>query len=144
MLHFVLVQNQQGKARLAKYYVRYDDAEKKQLPGEVYRIVAPRNQRSQSNFVEFWHDTKIVYQRYAGLYFSVCVDMHDNELMYLEAIHLFVEILNAYFTNVCERDLVLHFYKVYAVLDEVFLAGVVADTSAAQVLQRLELLDRLG
>ena len=35
MLHFVLVQNQQGKARLAKYYVRYDDAEKKQLPGEV-------------------------------------------------------------------------------------------------------------
>ena len=44
----------------------------------------------------------------------------------------------------CERDLVLHFYKVYAVLDEVFLAGVVADTSAAQVLQRLELLDRLG
>ena len=100
MLHFVLVQNQQGKARLAKYYVRYDDAEKKQLLGEVYRIVAQRNQRSQSNFVEFRHGTKIVYQRYAGLYFSVCVDMHDNELMYFEAIHLFVEILNAYFTNV--------------------------------------------
>ena len=60
MLHFVLVQNQQGKARLAKYYVRYDDAEKKQLPGEVYRIVAQRNQRSQSNFVEFRHGTKTV------------------------------------------------------------------------------------
>lgn len=36
---------------------------------------------------------KIVYRRYAGLFFCVCVDANDNELAYLEAIHLFVEIL---------------------------------------------------
>ena len=34
-----------------------------------------------------------MYRRYAGLFFCVCVDANDNELAYLEAIHLFVEIL---------------------------------------------------
>ena len=36
----------------------------------------------------------------------------DNNLMYLEAIHNFVEVLNEYFHNVCELDLVFNFYKV--------------------------------
>lgn len=42
--------------------------------------------------VQFRND-KIVYRRYAGLFFCVCVDSNDNELAYLEAIHLFVEVL---------------------------------------------------
>jgi hypothetical protein len=36
----------------------------------------------------------------------------DNELTALEAIHLFVEILDHYFSNVCELDLVFNFHKV--------------------------------
>lgn len=55
---------------------------------------------------------KIVYRRYAGLYFCICVDVNDNNLCYLEAIHNFVEVLNEYFHNVCELDLVFNFYKV--------------------------------
>ena len=55
---------------------------------------------------------KIVYRRYAGLYFCICVDINDNNLCYLEAIHNFVEVLNEYFHNVCELDLVFNFYKV--------------------------------
>lgn len=55
---------------------------------------------------------KIVYRRYAGLYFCICVDVADNNLAYLEAIHNFVEVLNEYFHNVCELDLVFNFYKV--------------------------------
>lgn len=35
---------------------------------------------------------KVVYRRYAGLYFIFCVDVTDNELLYLESIHLFVEV----------------------------------------------------
>ena len=38
---------------------------------------------------------KVIYRRYAGLYFCICVDSNDNELAYLEAIHLFVEVLGA-------------------------------------------------
>ena len=31
--------------------------------------------------------------RYAGLYFCICVDISDNNLFYLEAIHNFVEVI---------------------------------------------------
>lgn len=112
------------------------------LKGEVHRLVAPRDQKYQSNFVEF-RNHKIVYRRYAGLFFCVCVDANDNELAYLEAIHLFVEILDSFFDNVCELDLVFNFYKVYAILDEVFLAGEIEETSKDVVLARLEQLEKL-
>ncbi|SAM03369.1 hypothetical protein [Absidia glauca] len=142
MLRFILVQNRQGKTRLAKWYVPYEDEEKVKLKGEVHRLIAPRDQRHQSNFVEF-RNYKIVYRRYAGLFFCVCVDANDNELSYLEAIHFFVEVLDAFFGNVCELDLVFNFYKVYAILDEVFLAGEVEETSKNIVLTRLDHLDKL-
>jgi hypothetical protein len=57
---------------------------------------------------------KIIYRRYAGLFFAFCVDVNDNELSYLEGIHLFVEMLDRYFGNVCELDLVFNFHKVRA------------------------------
>ncbi|KAL8825901.1 MAG: hypothetical protein Q9191_004125 [Dirinaria sp. TL-2023a] len=118
------------------------DEEKVKLKGEVHRLIAPRDQKHQSNFVEF-RSTKIVYRRYAGLFFCVCVDANDNELAYLEAIHFFVEVLDSFFGNVCELDLVFNFYKVYAILDEVFLAGEIEETSKQVVLTRLEHLDKL-
>jgi AP-2 complex subunit sigma-1 len=55
---------------------------------------------------------KVIYRRYAGLFFVMCVDVSDNELSFLESIHLFVEILDHYFSNVCELDLVFNFHKV--------------------------------
>lgn len=52
MIRFILVQNRQGKTRLSKFYVPYDDDEKIRLRGEVHRLIAPRDQKYQSNFVE--------------------------------------------------------------------------------------------
>ncbi|KAJ7025503.1 clathrin coat assembly protein ap17 [Mycena alexandri] len=142
MIRFILVQNRQGKTRLAKWYVPYEDEEKVRLRGEVHRAVSSRDQRFQSNFVEF-RNYKIVYRRYAGLFFCVCVDANDNELAYLEVIHFFVEVLDNYFENVNELDLVFNFYKVYAILDEIFLAGEIQETSKDVVLLRLEELGKL-
>ncbi len=71
---------------------------------------------------------KIVYRRYAGLFFCFVVDPQDNELAVLEAIHLFVEVLDTFFKNVCELDLVFHFYKCYMILDEFCLAGELQET----------------
>ncbi|KAK7184678.1 ap-2 complex subunit sigma [Paraphaeosphaeria sporulosa] len=130
VLSFILIQNRQGKTRLAKWYAPYSDEEKIKLKGEVHRLIAPRDQKHQSNFVEFRNMSKIIYRRYAGLFFCACVDTNDNELAYLEAIHFFVEVLDAFFGNVCELDLVFNFYKVYAILDEVFLAGEIEETRA--------------
>jgi len=141
MIHYILVQNRQGKTRLAKWFDPYDDVEKRKLQTEIHKIIASRESKF-TNFLEF-RTHKVVYRRYAGLYFCVCVDPTDNELACLEAIHLFVEVLDAYFGNVCELDLVFNFYKVFSILDEVFLAGEIMETSKHNVLARVEQIDNL-
>ncbi|KAF7296363.1 AP complex subunit sigma [Mycena chlorophos] len=142
MIRFILVQNRQGKTRLSKWYAPYTDDEKMRLRGDVHRAVGARDHRFQSNFLEF-RSYKIVYRRYAGLFFCIGVDANDNELAYLEAIQFFVEVLDHFFENVNELDLVFNFYKVYAILDEIFLAGEIQETSMNVVLLRLEQLEKL-
>jgi hypothetical protein len=56
-------------------------------------------------------EDKIVYKRYASLYFCCGIDGDDNELLALEIIHQYAEILDKYFGNVCELDLLFNFHK---------------------------------
>ena len=63
------------------------------------------------------------------MYFTICCDSDDNELLVLEFIHLFVEELDEYFGSVCELDLVFNFYKVYAILDEMVIGGEIMETN---------------
>jgi AP-1 complex subunit sigma 1/2 len=44
-------------------------------------------------------DTKVVYRRYASLFFVCGVSSGDNELVTLEVIHRYVEVLDRYFGN---------------------------------------------
>lgn len=62
-------------------------------------------------------------KRYASLFFVACIDQDDNELITLEKIHLFVEVLDRYFGNVCELDIIFNFHKAYYILDELFIGG---------------------
>jgi AP-1 complex subunit sigma 1/2 len=57
------------------------------------------------------------------LYFCCGIDGDDNELLALEVIHQYVEILDKYFGNVCELDLIFNFHKAYYILDEMVLGG---------------------
>tara|TARA_B110000971_G_C19931262_1_gene464085 strand:+ start:242 stop:559 length:318 start_codon:yes stop_codon:yes gene_type:complete len=95
-----------------------------------------------TNFIEY-NNYKIIYRRYAGLFFTIAVDITDNELAYLETIHLFVELLDSYFSNVCELDIVFNFNKVYNILDEYMLAGEIQETSKKEILERVRLLEKL-
>jgi AP-2 complex subunit sigma-1 len=140
-LRFFLVQNRQGKVRLAKWYMPYEDEEKVKLSADIHRLVNGRNSK-WTNFTEF-REHKLVYRRYAGLFFCVCVAPDANELLALETIHLIVETLDSYFANVCELHLVFNFNKVYAILDEVVIGGEVVETSKAKILQRVDELEDL-
>lgn len=103
------------------------------------RPLLPHAPRARAQFRQH----KLIYRRYAGLFFTLCVDTSDNELAFFESIHLFVEVLDQFFGNVCELDLVFNFYKVYMILDEFFLAGEVQETSKATILRRVQELDKL-
>jgi AP-2 complex subunit sigma-1 len=139
------LQNRQGKTRLSKWYVppstgtgagfsssaanggnhtlsanyatsnNQTEAEKARIEAEVHRLVTSRDKK-YTNFIEY-NNYKLIYRRYAGLFFTIAVDVQDNELSYLESIHLFVELLDSYFANVCELDIVFNFNKVYRELN---------------------------
>lgn len=47
-----------------------------------------------------YQNYKIVYRRYASLFFIVGVDLTENELAILEFIHALVETFDSYFKNV--------------------------------------------
>merc|ERR1719403_213983 len=140
MIQFILLQNRQGKTRLSKWYKPYRTVEKRSIENTIHRMVTSRDPKF-TNFVEY-SDYKIIYRRYAGLFFSIAVDVNDNELAYLEAIHLFVELLDQFFENVCELDLVFHFHKVLSIVDEFFLAGEIQETSKNLIIQRIEELEK--
>jgi AP-2 complex subunit sigma-1 len=145
-IRFLLLQNRQGKTRVAKWYVQPAEGEKawmerQKLEKDIHRMVTTRDSKF-TNFVEF-RTYKIIYRRYAGLFFTVGVDIHDNELVVLELIHLFVETLDTYFKNVCELDIVFNFQKVYSILDQIIMAGEVMETSKFQVCERLAAMEKL-
>ena len=142
MIRFFLLQNKQGQTRLSKWYVTTpDDVEKGKLEADVNRVVSSRS-KNHTNFVEYQH-YKIIYRKYAGLYFIFGADVGDNELLLMETIHLFVELLDQYFNNVCELDIVFNFNRVYAILDEFILAGEVQDSSKMVILERVKELEKL-
>eukprot|EP00568_Trieres_chinensis_P010403 CAMPEP_0183301426 /NCGR_PEP_ID=MMETSP0160_2-20130417/7547_1 /TAXON_ID=2839 ORGANISM="Odontella Sinensis, Strain Grunow 1884" /NCGR_SAMPLE_ID=MMETSP0160_2 /ASSEMBLY_ACC=CAM_ASM_000250 /LENGTH=152 /DNA_ID=CAMNT_0025464043 /DNA_START=148 /DNA_END=606 /DNA_ORIENTATION=+ len=151
MIRFFLLQNRQGKTRLSKWYVpppssptnkdASPEAEKARIESDVHRLVTSRDKK-YTNFIEY-NNYKLIYRRYAGLFFTIAVDVNDNELSYLETIHLFVELLDSYFSNVCELDIVFNFNKVYSILDEYMLAGEIGETSKREILERVKVLEKV-
>eukprot|EP01121_Diplochlamys_sp_Union-15-3_P015841 TRINITY_DN529_c0_g1_i1.p1 TRINITY_DN529_c0_g1~~TRINITY_DN529_c0_g1_i1.p1 ORF type:complete len:153 (-),score=11.56 TRINITY_DN529_c0_g1_i1:153-611(-) len=141
MINFVLLVSRQGKTRLTKWYQPYAPKEKNKIIREITSLVLNRAPRL-CNFLE-WKKYKIVYRRYASLYFIVGIENEDNELIMLEAIHHYVEILDRYFGNVCELDLIFNFHKAYYILDEVVMAGELQETSKKTILRVMSQQDAL-
>lgn len=134
---------------------------------DVTNTITSRSSRL-CNFIEWTDDLKLIFRRYASLYFIFCVDKDDNELLTLEIIHHFVEALDAFFGNVCELDLIVspcplslsaaplcrrhrlcllfafglsvqfNFQAAYYILDELILAGEVQESSKRTTLRLIE------
>lgn len=131
MLHFLLLISRHGKVRLSKWFSTYSQKDRVQILKELKTMVIGRPSKL-CNFLE-WRDQIIVYKRYASLYFVACIDKEENELLTLEIIHFYVELLDKYFGNVCELDIIFNFHKAYYILDEMMIAGHMLETSKKQI-----------
>uniref|UniRef100_A0A915LRP4 AP complex mu/sigma subunit domain-containing protein n=1 Tax=Meloidogyne javanica TaxID=6303 RepID=A0A915LRP4_MELJA len=141
MIHYMLLFSRQGKLRLQKWYVAYPDKVKKKITRELVTTILARKPKMCA-FLEY-KDLKVVYKRYASLYFCCTIEQSDNELICLEIIHRYVELLDRYFGSVCELDIIFNFEKAYFILDEFLLAGEVQETSKKQVLKAISAQDLL-
>ncbi|XP_052605949.1 AP-1 complex subunit sigma-3 isoform X1 [Peromyscus californicus insignis] len=97
MIHFILLFSRQGKLRLQKWYNTLPDKERKKITREIIQTVLSRGHRT-SSFID-WKELKLVYKRYASLYFCCAIENQDNELLTLEIVHRYVELLDKYFGN---------------------------------------------
>ena len=122
------------QVRLTKFYDQtYSKKDKQRVVREVTTAVLSRAPKL-CNFVEY-KGKKIVYKRYASLFFVCLVAADDNELLVLESIHHYVEVLDQLFNNVCELDIIFNFTQAYFSLDEIILGGEVQETSKREVLR---------
>ncbi|KAJ9062003.1 hypothetical protein DSO57_1015241 [Entomophthora muscae] len=77
--------------------------------------------------------------RYAGIFFVTAISKDDNELITLEYIHRYVEILDKYFNNVCELDIIFNYQKAYFILDEIITFGHFYNSNRNDALQAIAL-----
>eukprot|EP00794_Sanderia_malayensis_P015933 gene15933-17534_t len=135
MISFILLFSRQGKLRLQKWYTAMTLKDKKKITRDLTTLILSRKPKMCS-FLEY-KDMKIIYKRYASLFFCVAAEASDNELIVLEIIHRFVEILDKYFGNVCELDIIFNFEKAYFALDELLIGGEIQETSKNAVLKAI-------
>ncbi|KAK3953975.1 clathrin adaptor complex small chain-domain-containing protein [Pseudoneurospora amorphoporcata] len=138
---YLILLSRQGKVRLAKWFTTLSPKDKAKIVKDVSQLVLARRTR-MCNFLEY-KDTKIVYRRYASLFFIAGCSSEDNELITLEIIHRYVEQMDKYYGNVCELDIIFSFTKAYYILDELLLAGELQESSKKNVLRCISQQDSL-
>lgn len=119
-----------GKVRLQKWFVTMPSKAKERIVRDVTQLVLARKPK-QCNFLEYqgaviriihWFqsnlssssklmlirsDSRVIYRRYASLYFVCGVTVGENELNTLEIVHRYVESLNDHFGTVSSSPSVL-------------------------------------
>ncbi|ETW57636.1 hypothetical protein PFUGPA_00329 [Plasmodium falciparum Palo Alto/Uganda] len=71
-----------------------------------------------------------------GLYFVVCIE-NENELYILEFIHFMAQLLDTFFTNVCELDLLFNFHFLYYFFDNIILGGYIYEINRNIILDKI-------
>ena len=140
-VHFMMLVSRQGKIRLMKFYNGLRPKEQNRQARQLTSKMLSRSSK-MSNFIDY-EGYQVVYKRYASLFFVVGIDLSDNELLALELIHLYVEVLDRYFGNVCELDIIFQFHKAYFILDELLIGGRIVETGRREILRRCAQMDIL-
>ncbi|XP_065062708.1 uncharacterized protein LOC135689416 [Rhopilema esculentum] len=139
MIEFILLVNKQGQTRLAKYYGYKEQQIRVAMEAEIVRKCLARAD-NQCSFFEY-KTIKIVYRRYASLFFIMGIDNGENELGILEFMHNMVETMDKYFDSVCELDIMFNLGKAHMLIDEMVTSGCIVETNKATVMAPLYALD---
>lgn len=131
MIKGIIIVNNHGKPRLAKFYQSVTSEEQQQsIIRRVFNQVASRPDSFcnylEGSIPEWGSNIKLIYRHYATLYFVFAVDSKESDLGILDLIQVFVEALDKCFENVCELDLIFHSDRVHFVLDEIVMGGMVS------------------
>mmetsp|Transcript_20768 Transcript_20768/g.58437 ORF Transcript_20768/g.58437 Transcript_20768/m.58437 type:complete len:148 (+) Transcript_20768:37-480(+) len=140
-IRFILLVNKQGQTRMSQYYTDQVvvGAKRNIMEADIVRKCLARSE-NMCAFLPYDH-YKVIYRQYASLFFIVGVDNDVNELSILEFIHAFVTILDKFFENVCELDIMFNLEKVHYILQEMVMDGTIVDTNELNVLRPLRLID---
>jgi AP-1 complex subunit sigma 1/2 len=161
MFEFIVLMSRTGTIRLSHFYGTgtsstsnssssrtngWDSRSRTKIAKDIASAILPRP-AGMTNVVEIRGGFKLVYRRYASLFFIVGVRSDDrrlaspssisngvNELIILEVIHHFVVVLDSYFGSVCELDIVFNFHKAFNILNEIIINGYLCETSKRVVL----------
>ncbi|EDQ86623.1 uncharacterized protein MONBRDRAFT_10687 [Monosiga brevicollis MX1] len=139
-IKFFLMVNRQGQTRVAQYYTYTDVATRAADEAEIIRKCLARTEK-QCSFIEY-RTFKLVFRRYASLYFIIGCDEHENELAILEFIHMAVETLDQYFDGVSELDIMFNIEKAHFILDEMLSNGEIVETNKTRILAPVRVIDR--
>ena len=150
MINFLLMMNKQGRTRLSKYYDGTPHDARAEVEEAAFRCAnaregfAVRANGVEPKWSEYcpFRDGILVYQRYVGLWVVAYVEAGDNPILAHCAMHLFIEILDAFFGTVRELDIIYQFMAVYAILDEFINAGEVVCSDKAEILARVRDLEK--
>ncbi|KAJ3246263.1 hypothetical protein HDU78_007532 [Chytriomyces hyalinus] len=147
-IRFILLVSRQGKIRLTKWFTSdWTAKEKAKAVKDVSQTVLSRRSK-MCNVLEY-KDYKVVYRRYASLFFIAGTDIDDNELLTLEIIHRYVEVLDKWFLNVCELDIIFNFQQAYTIMgslrnsicssvDELLIGGELQESSKRSAINSLK------
>lgn len=125
-MDFILLINKQGKVRLVKWYREGMDGDK--IIKELSTLI-PMRKKNMSNIYETG-GMKVIYKRFASLYFIVGIGKDSNELIVSDMIQRYVEVMDREYGSVCELDIVFNYQLAYNTLNELVIEGKFYDTGA--------------
>ena len=128
MIRCVYAFNSQKKLRLRRHYV--GTVQPEETAEAVMEAVVGR-ESSQSNFILLNRKSGVraVYRKFATLCIAFVIDTSENSLATVDLIQVFVQVLDRYFKDVCELDVIFNFERVNFVLDELVIGGHAPDIS---------------
>ena len=150
MINFFLMMNKQGRTRLSKFYDCTPSADRAALEASAFHAAISREgfgtrvNGADPKHAEYkpFRGGLLVCQRYVGLWVIAHIATDDNPVLTHCAIHLFIEILDAFFGTVRELDVIYRFMTVYALLDEFICGGEVVCSDKAEILARVRDLEK--